>query len=81
LLLHPHHFAVAMFQHLARIAETIVGFVLGRLSSMLAEIAFVSWKFQENQAFQVLGSLMLNASEDTFSDPWLGRSPQQNSIT
>jgi hypothetical protein len=36
------------------IAETVVGFVLGRLHSKLAEIAFVCWKFQENQAFQVL---------------------------
>jgi hypothetical protein len=60
------------------IAETIVGFVLGRFSSKLAEIAFVRWKFQENQAFQVLGWLMVNASKETFSDTWLARSPQKN---
>jgi hypothetical protein len=63
------------------IAETIVGFVLGRFSSKLAKIAFVPWRFQGKQAFQVLGSLMVHASEDTLSHAWLGRSPQQNSIT
>jgi hypothetical protein len=48
------------------IAETIVGFVLGCLSSKPAEIAFVCWKFQGKQAFQVLGWLMVNASKETF---------------
>jgi hypothetical protein len=61
-------------------SEMIVGFVLGRLSSELAEIAFVCWKFQENQAFQVLGLLMVNASKETCSNTWLGRFSQQNLI-
>jgi hypothetical protein len=40
--------------------------VLGRLASKLAKIAFVFWKFQESQAFQVWGWLMVNACKETF---------------
>jgi hypothetical protein len=53
-------------------AETNIGFVLRHPASKLAEIAFACWKFQEKQGFhQVLGSLMVNTSKETFSDAWI----------
>jgi hypothetical protein len=63
-----------------RIAEVIIMFVLGRLASKLAKIAFVFSKFQENQAFQILGHFVACASQQTFHKAWLGRSPFQNWI-
>jgi hypothetical protein len=62
------------------IVETMVGFALWCAGSKLAEIAFVCWKFQEKQAFQVLGSLMDNACKETVSNAWLDRSLSQNWI-
>jgi hypothetical protein len=48
------------------IAETMVAIVLWRLASKQVEIAFVCWKCQREQAFQVLGSFVVNASKETF---------------
>jgi hypothetical protein len=62
------------------ITETFLGFVLQHPASKVAKIAFACLKFQENQVFQNLGSLMVNASKDAFSNAWLPRSPQQNPI-
>jgi hypothetical protein len=47
-------------------AETVVAIVLGRLPPKKVEIVFVLWKCQEEQAFQVLGSFVANASKETF---------------
>jgi hypothetical protein len=60
--------------------EVIIMFVLGQPALNLAKIAFAFWKFQENQAFQVLGWLMVNASEEMFSNAWLGHSLLKNWI-
>jgi hypothetical protein len=54
-------------------AETIFGFVLRCLALKLAKIALARWKFQEQQASKILGSLMVNASKDTLSETWLVR--------
>ncbi len=60
------------------IAETIVAFVLGRLPLKVAEIAFVCWKFQQKQAFQVFVALFVNSSEATFLTTLPGSSPFPN---
>jgi hypothetical protein len=54
-----------------RNAVTIVGFVLRCLALKLAKIAFACSKFQEQQASEVLGSLMVNALKDALSQAWL----------
>ena len=41
-------------------------FVLRPLPSKLDKIAFARWKFQEKQAFQVLGCFVVNASKERF---------------
>jgi hypothetical protein len=46
----------------------------------LVEMTFVCWKSPKNQAFQALGWLMVNASQETFSNAWLDHSPEQHSI-
>jgi hypothetical protein len=48
------------------IAETVVAFVLGHLPSKQVEIAFVRWRCQREQASQLLGSFVVNASKETF---------------
>jgi hypothetical protein len=62
------------------IAETVVAFVLGHLPSKQVEIAFVRWRCQREQASQLLGCFVANASRKHFPTHWLGHSPSQNWI-